>query len=280
VFGFWNNWASVNNDKLQWKVMIDTHTHLYVKEFKEDIDQQIAKAKKAGIHCFLLPNIDIESIDDLHQLVKNNPECCFAMMGLHPCSVFENYKEDLTKIHAYLVNGNYIGVGEIGLDFYWDKTFIPQQEDAFITQLEWAKDLNLPVSIHCRESLSRSIEIIESTNLKSFLQSNHQRGVFHCFGGTIEQAKKVIDWGFKIGIGGVVTFKNGGLEPLISEISLEHIVLETDSPYLAPAPHRGKRNEPWMLELVANRIAEIKKVMPQKVKEQTTLNAKMVFGLD
>ncbi len=260
--------------------MIDTHTHLYVKEFKEDIDQQIVKAQKVGIKKFLLPNIDLDSIEDLQQLVSTYPDCCFAMMGLHPCSVFENYKEDLNNIYNYLVNGNYIGVGEIGLDFYWDKTFIPQQEDAFITQLEWAKEFNLPVSVHCRESLDRSIEILESEKLKSFLQSNHQKGVFHCFGGTIEQAKKIIDWGFKIGIGGVATFKNGGLEPLISEIALEHIVLETDSPYLAPAPHRGKRNEPWMLELVANRIAEIKKVMPQKVKEQTTINAKLVFNVN
>jgi TatD DNase family protein len=260
--------------------MIDTHTHLYVKEFKDDIDQQIVKAQKAGIKKFLLPNIDADSIEDLHHLVSAKPDCCLAMMGLHPCSVFENYKEELKKIRTFLVNGNYIGVGEIGLDFYWDKTFIPQQVDAFITQLNWAQEFNLPVSIHCRESLDKSIEILESKELNSFLHSNHQKGVFHCFGGTIEQAKKVIDWGFKIGIGGVVTFKNGGLEPLISEISLEHIVLETDSPYLAPAPHRGKRNEPWMLELVANRIAEIKKVMPQKVKEQTTINAKLVFSID
>jgi len=259
--------------------MIDTHTHLYVKEFKDDIDQQLAKAKKVGIGTFLLPNIDLESIEDLHNLVKNNSDCCFAMMGLHPCSVFENYKEDLKAIRGFLEYGNYVGVGEIGLDFYWDKTFIPQQEDAFITQLNWAQELSLPVSIHCRESLERSIELFESDSLKSFLQSNHKKGVFHCFGGTIEQAKKIIDWGFKIGIGGVVTFKNGGLEPLILEINLEHIVLETDGPYLAPAPHRGKRNEPWMLELVANRIAEIKKVMPQKVKEQTMINAKWVFSL-
>lgn len=257
--------------------MIDTHTHLYAEEFLVDIDQQIAKAQKVGINKFLLPNIDLDSLEPMHRLANKYPNNCFEMMGLHPTSVNENFEEVLQIIEQKLFNGKYIAVGEIGLDFYWDKQFILQQEKAFITQINWAKELELPVSVHCRDSIARAIEILKSEDCKDYLASNFPKGIFHCFGGSIEQANILIDMGFKLGIGGVVTFKNGGMEPLILEIGLEHLVLETDAPYLAPAPHRGKRNEPWMLDLIANRIAEIKKIIPQKVKEQTEKNSEEVF---
>lgn len=257
--------------------MIDTHIHIYAKEFDNDLDFQIEKAKKAGIQKLLMPNIDEESIDKLHQMENKYHGYCYAMMGLHPCDVKENYNEVLDKMYLLLKSRKYIGVGEIGLDFYWDITFKKEQEIAFVKQLIYSQEFNLPCSIHCRNSIERAIEILKSNELKSYMERHKNKGVFHCFSGTPEQAEFLVNAGFNLGIGGVVTFKNGGLTPVIEKTSLENLVLETDAPYLAPAPHRGKRNEPWMLSLIAFKIAEIKGVVPSKVIDVTTQNANRIF---
>jgi TatD DNase family protein len=253
--------------------LIDTHIHIYAEEYDQDRHQLIDQARTAGVHQLLLPNIDHTSISGMHQLVTDFPGVCYAMMGLHPCYVKENYLEELQQIEQLLRSGKYIGVGEIGMDKYWELDFIKQQEDALIKQLQWAEELQLPVALHTRNANDEVLSIIQSLKLKNL------RGVFHCFSGTIEQAQQMIELGFYLGIGGVVTFKNSGLDKILDEIDLKHIVLETDGPYLAPIPYRGKRNEPAYLRLIAEKISEIKKCSLADVASITTANAKQLFAL-
>jgi TatD DNase family protein len=253
-------------------MFIDTHTHLYAEEFNSDRKQLINKAINNGIGKFYLPNIDSTSIEGMLALEKEYPERCFAMMGLHPCSVNESVEKELEIVKDWLAKRKFYAVGEIGIDLYWDKTFFAQQQHAFRTQIQWALDYNYPVVIHCRESFDEIYEILISF-------SQLPKTIFHCFSGNAEQAKKILDLGnFKLGIGGVLTFKNSGLDKVVEQTNLEHLVLETDAPYLAPVPFRGKRNEPsYMLE-VARKLAQIKNVSTTEVEEITTRNAEFIFG--
>lgn len=253
-------------------IFTDTHTHLYLPEFNADIDLQIAEAKAQGVERFFLPNIDSTSIDAMHGLEEKYPENCFAMMGLHPCSIKENWKEELDLVETKLSERKYYAVGEIGIDLYWDKTFVKEQETVFKRQIQIANHYKLPVSIHTRESF----EVTYSLLLE--IKKEQPCGVFHCFTGNAEQANRAIDLGFYLGIGGVVTFKNSGLDKTLAEVDLKNIVLETDAPYLAPAPHRGKRNLPVYIKLVAEKIAAIKNVSVEEVADITTVNSKKIFG--
>ena len=250
----------------------DTHTHLYAQEFNLDRTQLIEKAIKNGVTKFYLPNIDSTSINGMIELTKQFPTNFFAMMGLHPCSVSENVNEELAIVNTWLQTQKFSGIGEIGIDLYWDKTFITQQQQAFETQIKWALQYNYPIVIHCRNAFNEIYEI-----LKTFKQL--PKAIFHCFSGTIEEAHKIIDLGnFKLGIGGVVTFKNSGLDKVVEQIDLQYLVLETDAPYLAPVPFRGKRNEPIYILEVAKKIAEIKQISISKVAEATTVNAEFIFS--
>jgi TatD DNase family protein len=253
-------------------MFVDTHTHLYAEEFNSDRKQLINKAINNGIGKFYLPNIDSTSIEGMLALEKEYPQHCFAMIGLHPCSVNESVEKELETVKGWLAKRKFWAVGEIGIDLYWDKTFFAQQQHAFRTQIQWALDCNYPVVIHCRESFDEIYEILTSFG-------RLPKTIFHCFSGNAEQAKKILDLGnFKLGIGGVLTFKNSGLDKVVEQIDLEHLVLETDAPYLAPVPFRGKRNEPsYMLE-VARKLAQIKNVSTTEVEEITTRNAEFIFG--
>ena len=253
-------------------MFVDTHTHLYSEEFSTDIDEVLQKAIDAGVEKFFLPNIDSSSVAGMHHLCEKYPQHCFPMMGLHPCSVKENYKEELAIAYNYLQRKKYVAVGEIGIDLYWDKTFYAQQVEAFETQINWALEFNLPIVIHCRNSFDEIFEVL--TRFKKL-----PKGIFHCFSGNAEQAQKIIAaTNFKLGIGGVITFKNSGLDKAIENIDLKHLVLETDSPYLAPVPYRGKRNESSYIPLIAAKIAEVKKCSLLEVAATTTANAKEIFG--
>ena len=253
--------------------IIDTNLHLYAEEYHADRKALIDAAKTDGIIQMLLPNIDRESIPGLKQLAEDYPGYCLPMMGLHPCYVKANYEEELAEIEQELRSGHYIAIGEIGMDRYWELDFIKQQEDALRRQLRWAYELDLPVALHTRNANDEVIEIIREVNLSGL------RGVFHCFSGTIEQAKTMIDLGFYLGIGGVVTYKNGGLDKILTELTLDKIVLETDGPYLSPVPHRGKRNQPAYILHVAEKLAEIKGISPEEAGHITTQNAKALFRL-
>ena len=232
-------------------MIIDTHTHLFVKEFDADRDQVIKRAKETGVEKFVLPNIDSGSIEDLKKTVEKYPDEMIPLMGLHPTSVKENYEEELQIIKKELDTGNYKGIGEIGIDLYWDKTFIKEQQEVFKRQLQWAKEKKIPVSIHIRNAFDEVFEIVEQE------KSPDLTGVFHCFTGTLPQARKAIDLNFHLGIGGVVTFKNGKIDKFLHEIPLHHLVVETDAPWLSPVPFRGKRNEPAYLKYVIDKLQEI-----------------------
>jgi len=250
--------------------LVDTHAHIFVKEF-EDLQTIIKSAVESGVEKILMPNIDLLSIEDVVWIKRDFPKQTEMMLGLHPCSVDENYIEVLNKIKKELVNYACCGVGEIGLDYYWSKDFINEQQKALEIQLQWAIDTNLPVSLHTRNATKETIDICK--NFKGL------KGVFHCFGGTEEEAKEIINLGMYLGIGGVLTFKNSGLDKVLEGIDLEHIVLETDSPYLAPLPFRGKRNEPAYLLYIAEKLAVIKNVTLSEVAEITTKNANKIFDL-
>lgn len=253
---------------------IDTHTHLYVDQFDEDRSAVVQKAIDAGVSKMLLPNIDTASIESLHQLSKEFPKNCYPMMGLHPCSVTENWKEDLAIIKSWLDKGSYIGVGEIGIDLYWDKSTKSIQQEAFAQQIIWAKELKLPIAIHVRDAFNEAFEVVQTYN------DDQLSGVFHCFTGNLEEANKVIGLGgFKLGLGGVLTFKNSGLDAIIKEVDLSHIILETDAPYLAPMPFRGKRNESAYVTYVASKLSEIKEISIEQVAAITTSNALALFAL-
>ena len=254
---------------------IDTHSHLYSEQFKNDRTIAINEAIALGVDTILLPNISSKYTNNLLQLCNQFPENCFPMIGLHPCDVSEeNFDNEMQHVEIELTKNKYIAVGEIGLDLYWDKTKLEVQKRAFIHQIKLAKQYQIPIAIHVRDAFDEAIEIVESHN------DNTLRGVFHCFTGSIVQAKRVIDLkDFYLGIGGVITFKNSGLDQTIKEISLKNLILETDSPYLAPVPFRGKRNESKYLTKIAEKIAEIKNMTIKEIAEITTTNAKKLFHI-
>lgn len=252
---------------------IDTHCHIYAEEFDSDRNEVIQRAKLSGVEKLLLPNIDSSSIEALYTVCDAHAGICYPMMGLHPCSVKQDYLAEMKTIEEALGRRSFTGIGEIGLDYYWDKTFIAEQKEAFSRQLGWAKELQLPVAIHTRNSFGDAIEIVEA------LQDGTLNGVFHCFSGTAENAKRVQDVGFYMGIGGVVTFKNGGLDASLKDVPLDNLVLETDAPYLAPVPYRGKRNESSYIPLIAQKLADIKQLSLEEVAKVTTENAERLFGL-
>lgn len=254
-------------------MLIDTHSHIYLQEFDFDKTQILQRAAGESIEKILLPAIDSSTHQRMLDLEKDSGTICVSMMGVHPCSVNENYKQELKIARSYIDSRGFIAVGEIGLDFYWDKTFTEQQYKVFNEQIRWGAELNLPIVIHSRNSIDECIEVISEH------QNGNLNGVFHCFSGNEEHAKKVIDLGFYLGIGGVVTFKNSGLDKVVSSINLDNIVLETDAPYLSPVPFRGKRNEPSYLKYVVNKIAELKQLNRETVEEITTENAKKLFKL-
>lgn len=249
----------------------DTHIHLYADEFDADRNSLITDAVNKGVKRFFIPNIDSASFEGLYRVCDEFPENCFPMMGLHPCSVKENYKEELSKVEIEFSKRKFYAVAEIGIDLYWDKTFVTQQEDAFRTQIHWAAERKLPIVIHSRNSTEEIINILKEYSNLSL------SGIFHCFSGTIEQSQEIISMGFYLGIGGVVTFKNSGLDKVIEKINLENIVLETDAPYLAPVPFRGKRNEPSYILNVLKKISEIKNISPEEIAAITTKNAEKIF---
>jgi TatD DNase family protein len=254
--------------------LIDTHTHLFAEQFDEDRHAVVKKAIDDGISKMLLPNIDVASIQSLHQLANDFPENCFPMMGMHPCSVKENWESDLKIIKENLFSKSYVAVGEIGIDLHWDKSTKEIQMKAFAEQIQWAKQLKLPIVIHVREAFEEAFEIVDQLNDKNL------KGVFHCFTGNLAQAQHILDYGqFKLGIGGVLTFKNSGLDKVVKDISLEQLVLETDSPYLAPTPFRGKRNESSYITYVASKLAEVKNVSIEEVARITAKNSEELFNL-
>ena len=253
---------------------IDTHAHLYADEFKDDRQNILDKAKQQGVNRVILPAIDSESHGELIKMAKDYPTTLYPLMGLHPTSVNDNYKNELAIVEKNIEEHNiFKGIGEIGIDLYWDKTHYKEQLDAFITQVKWAIDLKWPIVIHTRDSFD------EVYNALKPLVTDGLTGIFHCFGGDEDQAKKIIDIGFVLGIGGVVTFKNTNLREVIQKVDLKHIVLETDSPYLAPVPHRGKRNESSYIKLIAETVASVYQCPIEQVAEVTTKNAIKLFGL-
>ncbi|MEO1258224.1 MAG: TatD family hydrolase [Bacteroidota bacterium] len=253
-------------------MLIDTHTHLYLKHFKDDIEETIIRAKTEGIEKFYLPNIDAGSIDSMLELENKFPGVCFPMMGLHPCSVKENYREELTIVKKWLDKRPFCAVGEIGIDLYWDKTFLEEQKKAFITQAGWAKELGIPIVIHARESLDMLIELVKQE------KDDRLQGIFHCFTGNLQQARQIMELGFYLGIGGVLTYKNSGLDKTVKDIPLDWLVLETDSPYLTPVPYRGKRNESAYIKIIAQKMAEIKDISLEDVAVTTTANGEKIFA--
>jgi TatD DNase family protein len=251
---------------------IDTHAHIYSKEFDADRTDVLRKCVDENITRIYMPNVDHTSIDGMLEAELKWPGVCIPMMGLHPCSVKKDFEKELYIVEEWLSKRKFAAVGEMGTDLYWDKTFFEQQKEAFRIQTAWAKQYELPIVIHCRESIDETIALVEE------LQDGKLTGIFHCFTGNEEQAAKITKLNFLLGIGGVATFKKGGLDSVLPTVSLEHIVLETDSPYLAPTPHRGKRNEPAYIPLIAKKIAEIKNVSVAEVKSHTTKNAMKLFG--
>ncbi|MBT8230067.1 MAG: TatD family hydrolase [Bacteroidia bacterium] len=254
-------------------MLIDTHAHLYLEQFKEDIPDVINRAKDSNVTKIFLPNIDSGSVEDLHRLCASFPDVCLPLMGLHPCSVKENYKEELQQVEKLLKEREYWGVGETGIDLYWDVSFKEEQIEAFEFQINLAKEHDIPVIIHSRDSLDLTIQIIED------MQDGHLAGVFHCFNGSVNQARKVLDSGFYMGLGGVITFKNAKLDDMINFIPMSSIVLETDAPYLSPVPYRGKRNESAYLAHVVDKISEVKGIDKATIAEVTTQNAKILYRM-
>jgi TatD DNase family protein len=253
-------------------MLIDTHIHLYAEEFSADREALIAKARRLGVDHFFLPNIDAGSVPAMLDLESRHPGLCHAMMGLHPCSVTANVAEELRAVREWLDRRKFAAIGEIGIDLYWDKTFAAQQELAFRTQAEWAVEFGYPIVIHTRNSFAEVMAVLQSLEKRP-------TGIFHCFSGTVAEAEQVLAiGGFKLGIGGVVTFKNSGLDKVVEAIDLGHMVLETDAPYLAPVPFRGKRNEPAYIVEVARRIAVLKNTDLDEVAEITSKNALSLFG--
>jgi len=251
--------------------MTDSHAHIYSDKFKNDIDKILAKAFEENVNKIYMPNIDRTSIEGMLKLEEQYKGQCFSMMGLHPCSVNKDFEKELQIVEEWLFKRPFTAVGEIGIDLYWDKTYFEQQKEAFRIQTAWAKKLNLPIVIHTRNSMAETIELLEEVYEEGLT------GVVHCFTGNVDDAKRIIKLGFKLGIGGVATFKNGGLDTVLPHIDLEHILLETDSPYLSPKPHRGKRNEPSYIPIIAQRIADLKETTIEEVEKVTDANAASFF---
>lgn len=254
-------------------MLIDTHSHIYAEDFNSDLDEVVKNAYNNDVKKIVLPNIDAGSVKRMLDLTSAYPHVCYPLMGLHPTSVTEDYKEELAAIEYWLDKHKFFGIGEIGIDLYWDKTFLQEQEDAFRHQIRLAKSNKLPVVIHVRNSFDEVFKVVQEE------QDGSLRGIFHCFSGTETEAVKVIDEGFFIGVGGVVTFKNSDLDQVIGKVDLSNLVLETDSPYLAPDPKRGRRNESAYLVYVAQKIADIYNVPVEQVAEITTANARNLFGI-
>lgn len=253
--------------------LIDTHSHIYLSEFDNDRKEMLERAEKETIVRILMPSIDTETHVQMLEAERNFPNLCLSMIGLHPCSVKENYKNELQVVRDFLQQRKFIAIGETGLDFYWDLTFKEQQFETFQQQIEWALQYDLPIVIHSRNSTDECIEMIKKN------QHGKLKGAFHCFSGTIEQAHQIIDLGFYLGIGGVLTFKNSGLDVVIEKLNLENVILETDAPYLAPVPFRGKRNECSYLKYVVQKLAEVKQMQFEEIARITTSNAEKLFGL-
>lgn len=254
-------------------IITDTHTHLYSEEFDQDRDEMIQRAIEKGVSRFFIPAIDSSCTAAMYDLEKNYPEHVFLMMGLHPTYVKENYLEELQHVEEELAKRKFYAVGEIGIDLYWDKTHLPEQQIAFRKQIQLAKQYKLPIVIHCREAFDEIFEILEEEKSADLF------GIFHCFTGTYEQALQAISYNMKLGIGGVVTFKNGKIDQFLNQIDLKHIVLETDSPYLAPIPFRGKRNESSYLLNVIDKLAAIYNLSAKDIANITTENSRMIFGI-
>jgi len=253
-------------------MITDTHTHLYSSQFSEDQAAMIQRAKDAGVSRFFIPAIDASYTESMLKLEKNFPGDIFLMMGLHPTSVKENYLEELAHVKEWIDKKDFYAIGEIGIDLYWDKTFLAQQQEAFSVQIQWAKEKKLPINIHCRAAFDEIFEILEAE------KGADLRGVFHCFTGTLAQAEKAISYNMKLGIGGVATFKKGKIDKFLHEIDLKHIVLETDAPYLAPTPYRGKRNESAYITNVIDKLVTIYGVSFKEIAAITTQNSKDIFG--
>lgn len=254
-------------------IITDTHTHLYSDAFEEDRREAIKKAIEQNVKRFFIPAIDSETTQSMYELEKQFPENVFLMMGLHPTHVKENFEEELKHVKEELDKRKFYAVGEIGIDLYWDKSTLKIQQEAFKKQIQFAKERGLPIVIHCRDAFDEVFEVLESE------RDDKLFGIFHCFTGNLEQAKQALSFNMKLGIGGVVTFKNGGLDKFITEIPLKEVVLETDAPYLAPAPYRGKRNDPVYILKVAEKLSELYDVPLERIAELTTKNSQEVFGI-
>ena len=252
--------------------LIDTHTHLYLENFDNDRTAMMARAAAAGVQKFYLPSINSTETQRIFKTEKDNPGQCFAMMGLHPCYVKENWQQELAHVQHWLAQRPFAAIGEIGLDLYWDDTFFEQQQQAFHQQIEWALQYRLPIVIHSRNATAQTIQILQQ------YQPQGLRGIFHCFGGSYEEAMQIVETGFYLGIGGVVTYKKSGLAETLAQVSLKHLVLETDAPYLTPVPYRGKRNESSYLTYIVSRLAEIYQTSEAEIARVTTANAAAVFG--
>lgn len=253
--------------------LIDTHTHIYDKTFESDRDEVIRRAIEADVRMMLMPNVDADTIGLMNETFDRFPNCCRMMMGLQPEEVHEDYKKALSLMEKEIGKGCYVGVGEIGLDFYWDRTFEKEQLDAFEVQLDWAKQLRLPLSIHCRNAFEKMRTILEKK------QDGGLRGVMHCFTGSLKEAKAYLELGFHLGMGGVTTYKNCAVRDFLSELPMERMLLETDAPYLSPVPHRGKRNEPAFLVATAQKIADALSVALEEIAKTTTNNAQKLFNI-
>jgi TatD DNase family protein len=252
---------------------IDTHSHIYDTGFQEDLDAVMASAKSAGVEKIYMPGIDSTCIDAMMDMETKYPGICIPMMGLHPCYVKENYQEELAIVEGWLAKRKFAAIGEIGLDYYWDKTFAKEQQLVFEKQMQWGLDLALPINIHTRNAMGETIELVKPFAKKGL------KGIFHCFSGSKESAEQIIEMGFLLGLGGVLTYKNAGVAEAIVDIPLEFLVLETDAPYLPPVPYRGKRNEPAFMIEVAKKLAEIKNIPLHEVAEKTSGNSERLFNL-
>ncbi len=253
-------------------MFVDTHSHIYSEEFSSDRNEVIANALRSGVNKIILPNIDSSTIKPMLDLADSRPNLFIPLLGLHPTSIKDDFHKELEIMEYWLNKRKFLGIGEIGIDLYWDKTFINEQTEAFRIQIGWAKKAGIPIVIHVRDSFPEVLEVIEQEKDESL------RGVFHSFTGNLEQAYKVIELGFKIGVGGIVTFRNSGMDEVVQQIGLQHIVIETDSPWLAPVPYRGKRNESAYVALVADKIASLHEISREEVGRITTQNAKQLFG--
>ena len=250
---------------------IDTHAHIYLEQFHDDRASMMNRSLEAGVEDIFLPNIDLKSLPELLQLQKEYPDHLHPMIGLHPCDVKENWESVLDEMEDRLDSLPWAGIGETGIDLYWDKTFIEEQKMSFARQISWATRMDLPVIIHCRDSFDEIFEVCEAHF------EDRTYGILHCFTGDLDQARRAIDLGLKLGIGGVLTFRNSGLRDVIREVDMEHLVLETDSPFLAPVPYRGKRNEPSYIPLIGQVLAETKGISLKEVASITTFNARQIF---